>query len=306
MVDGNNRFCPGFHRRFPTSAAKRQWDSRECPGPSTEVELSRPSTRRVLTAGAIALAVIAPSVEVTDSSAEAGPPPPNRTQVVARSPEFNPLVILGRESVQVSRSGARQPSASHRARTRVRPAATAIRKAIRPVVRPAKTKIVAVRQEAHASQKAGVRSHVPAARAEQAKRRVTTKRPSLRPAAVRKRTPAHRATGAQRGMSMVIAYARAQLGKRYVRGGQGPNSFDCSGFTQRAYALAGLRLPHSSGAQAARARPIRRSQARAGDLVVGPGHVGIYMGRGMMIDAGNPGTGVVYRRVYRGLHLERL
>ncbi len=50
-----------------------------------------------------------------------------------------------------------------------------------------------------------------------------------------------------RGMSMVVAYARAQVGKRYVRGGEGPNSFDCSGFTKRAYARAGLRLPHSSG-----------------------------------------------------------
>jgi peptidoglycan DL-endopeptidase CwlO len=107
-------------------------------------------------------------------------------------------------------------------------------------------------------------------------------------------------------MSMIVAYARAQVGKRYVHGADGPNSFDCSGFTKRAYERAGVRLPHSSGAQAARARTISRSQARAGDLVVGPGHVGIYMGGGMMIDAGNPGTGVVYRRVYDGLHVERL
>jgi peptidoglycan DL-endopeptidase CwlO len=107
-------------------------------------------------------------------------------------------------------------------------------------------------------------------------------------------------------MSMIVAYARAQVGKRYVRGADGPNSFDCSGFTKRAYERAGVRLPHSSGAQAARARTISRSQARAGDLVVGPGHVGIYMGGGMMIDAGNPGTGVVYRRLYSGLHVERL
>ena len=56
------------------------------------------------------------------------------------------------------------------------------------------------------------------------------------------------------GMGAVIAYARAQVGKSYVSGGDGPNSFDCSGFTMRAYARAGLRLPHSSGGQAARAR----------------------------------------------------
>jgi cell wall-associated NlpC family hydrolase len=50
---------------------------------------------------------------------------------------------------------------------------------------------------------------------------------------------------------------------------------------------------------------ISRRAAQPGDLVVGPGHVGIYMGRGMMIDAGNSRVGVVYRRVYRGLHFER-
>jgi len=106
-------------------------------------------------------------------------------------------------------------------------------------------------------------------------------------------------------MRVVIAFARSQVGKRYARGGEGPNAFDCSGFTKRAYALAGLRLPHSSRGQAARARAISRSAARPGDLVVGRGHVGIYLGRGMMIDAGNSRTGVVYRRLYRGLHIER-
>jgi peptidoglycan DL-endopeptidase CwlO len=108
------------------------------------------------------------------------------------------------------------------------------------------------------------------------------------------------------GMSAVIAFARSQVGKRYVTGGTGPYGFDCSGFTKQAYALAGIRLPHSSGAQAARSRSVSRSQARPGDLVVGPGHVGIYMGRGMMIDAGNHRTGVVYRKVYSGLRVARI
>ncbi len=106
-------------------------------------------------------------------------------------------------------------------------------------------------------------------------------------------------------MSAVLAFARSQVGKRYSAGASGPNSFDCSGFTKSAYRLMGLSLPHSSGAQAARARTVSRSAARPGDLVVGPGHVGIYMGGGMMIDAGNSRTGVVYRRLYRGLHIER-
>jgi cell wall-associated NlpC family hydrolase len=107
-------------------------------------------------------------------------------------------------------------------------------------------------------------------------------------------------------MTAVIAYAKSQVGRSYIRGGEGRGGFDCSGLTKRAYAKAGIRLPHSSRAQAARARTISRSQARAGDLVVGDGHVGIYMGKGMMIDAGNQRVGVVYRKLYSGLRVKRL
>ena len=117
---------------------------------------------------------------------------------------------------------------------------------------------------------------------------------------------AQRVVRLRNGMTAVIAYARSQVGKRYVSGGEGPYGFDCSGFTKRAYAEAGIRLPHSSGAQAALARIVSSAQARPGDLVVGRGHVGIYMGRGMMIDAGNQRTGVVYRRLYSGLRVARL
>ena len=115
-----------------------------------------------------------------------------------------------------------------------------------------------------------------------------------------------RAKGMRPGMGAVIAFARSQVGKSYRSGGEGPDAFDCSGFTKTAYARAGINLPHSSGGQAARAQSISRSEARAGDLVVGPGHVGVYMGGGMMIDAGNRRTGVVYRELYSGLHIERL
>lgn len=116
-----------------------------------------------------------------------------------------------------------------------------------------------------------------------------------------------RTTGTQgRDLSAVIAFARSQVGKRYVRGGDGSGGFDCSGLTKRAYEKAGVRLPHSSGAQARRARKVSRSSARPGDLVVGRGHVGIYMGKGMMIDAGNSRTGVVYRKVYQGLSVSRV
>lgn len=107
-----------------------------------------------------------------------------------------------------------------------------------------------------------------------------------------------------RGRAAIVAYARAHLGAAYVSNAAGPRAFDCSGLVMRAYQAAGISLPHSSGAIAARARPVSRSAARPGDIVVGAGHVGIYMGGGKMIDAGNPRVDVSYRTMYAGLHVE--
>jgi cell wall-associated NlpC family hydrolase len=180
----------------------------------------------------------------------------------------------------------------------------ALRAARRSVAREL-ARISAARREAHARKAAAERRA--AARREGAGAGRHRNSAKLR-MAVRYRGADARQHRAGRGrvrMTSVIAYARSQLGKNYRRGGDGPNSFDCSGFTKRAYARAGLHLPHSSGGQAARARSISRAAARPGDLVVGPGHVGIYMGGGMMIDAGNPRTGVIYRPLYGGLHIER-
>ena len=298
----------GFPWPFLSGAARHEWDARECPGPSTEAALSRPSTRRALTAGAIALAVIAPTVETAERPAEAGSPPPSTASAVSRRPAFDPVVTLGQRAPRTSRSAGRGPSAAHRAT--VRPAAAAVRQAARRAVQREKLRIVAVHRAAQIRRVAAERAAARRVAAERETvrkvvRRVSHRRHSAERAKPRRTVVVRRVRGASSRMAAVIAYARAQIGKRYASGGEGPNSFDCSGFTKRAYAQAGIRLPHSSGGQAARARQISRSQARAGDLVVGPGHVGVYMGRGMMIDAGNRRTGVVYRRLYAGLHIER-
>lgn len=102
-----------------------------------------------------------------------------------------------------------------------------------------------------------------------------------------------------------VAFALAQVGKGYAWAGTGPK-FDCSGLVMMAYRRIGRSLPHSAAAIAGRAHSVSRSAARPGDIVVGSGHVGIYMGAGMMIDAGNPRVGVSYRRMYPGLWTERL
>lgn len=92
-----------------------------------------------------------------------------------------------------------------------------------------------------------------------------------------------------------VEYAMAQVGKSYVYGATGPNSFDCSGLTMRAWGAAGVSLPHSSNAQQSSGMRVSESELIPGDLVFyySPvSHVGIYIGDGLIVDAQNPRAGV--------------
>lgn len=82
----------------------------------------------------------------------------------------------------------------------------------------------------------------------------------------------------------------AQLGKPYVWGDEGPDTFDCSGLMQYAYELAGVQLPRTARQQQAWAQPV--TSPRPGDLVFfgrPATHVGMYLGAGKMINS--PGKG---------------
>jgi cell wall-associated NlpC family hydrolase len=92
-----------------------------------------------------------------------------------------------------------------------------------------------------------------------------------------------------------VHYAMAQIGKAYVFGAAGPNSFDCSGLTMAAWGSAGVGLPHSSSAQYGSGTHISESQLQPGDLVFyySPiSHVGMYIGNGMIVNAENPSAGI--------------
>jgi cell wall-associated NlpC family hydrolase len=98
----------------------------------------------------------------------------------------------------------------------------------------------------------------------------------------------------------VIAYAEKQLGKSYRWGGTGPDAFDCSGLAMKAYQAAGITIARRSQDQWATERHV--STPVPGDLVffagadgtpASPGHVGIVIGGGQMIEA--YGTGFPVR-----------
>lgn len=99
----------------------------------------------------------------------------------------------------------------------------------------------------------------------------------------------------------IVGLAHEYMGTPYVWGGESPKGFDCSGFAQFLYGKAGIRIPRTTYTQWQAGRAVPSGQLAPGDLVffkgsdsVGglPGHVGIYIGGGKMIDAPHTGASV--------------
>ena len=96
----------------------------------------------------------------------------------------------------------------------------------------------------------------------------------------------------------IVDYAKNYLGCKYVYGGSGPNTFDCSGFTMYVYQKFGVTLSHSARAQSKVGTAVEKENLQLGDLVFfkdyetmdGIGHCGIYIGDGNFIHASS-GTG---------------
>jgi peptidoglycan DL-endopeptidase CwlO len=95
-------------------------------------------------------------------------------------------------------------------------------------------------------------------------------------------------------VSAAISYAQDQIGKPYLFGGTGPDAFDCSGLVMMAYRTAGISIARTSQQQWATETRVSASQVEPGDLVffagsdgtpTSPGHVGLVIGNGQMIEA---------------------
>jgi len=110
-------------------------------------------------------------------------------------------------------------------------------------------------------------------------------------------------TGATTAETVAVTYALAQLGKPYLWGGTGPAAYDCSGLTMMAWARAGLRLLHYTGDQISEGSVVASYAAIApGDLVLvpgsdgtvlNPGHVGLYIGGGLVESAVDVQYGII-------------
>lgn len=84
-----------------------------------------------------------------------------------------------------------------------------------------------------------------------------------------------------------VQFAKAQVGTPYTWGGSAPGGFDCSGLTSWAYRQAGVEIPRVAADQRV-GRQVSYAELAPGDLVVWSGHVAMYTGDGMMVEAGSP------------------
>lgn len=97
--------------------------------------------------------------------------------------------------------------------------------------------------------------------------------------------------------SSVIAYAANFVGVPYRSGGSSPSGFDCSGFVSYVYAHFGIDLPRSSSAYWGVGT--RVSSPKLGDIIVTSGHVALYAGHNLQIDAPVPGKTIQFRAIWQ-------
>ncbi len=139
----------------------------------------------------------------------------------------------------------------------------------------------------------------------------TASRPYVR----KKRHSSPLAVFGTRTNSKTIRVAKRYLGRRYVWGAEGPNSFDCSGFTQYVMRKSrGVSIPRLSRKQAYYGRYITRSHLRPGDLIFFDtshrrrgyvNHVGIYIGNHKFIHASSARHRVVITSLDRPFYSAR-
>ena len=108
--------------------------------------------------------------------------------------------------------------------------------------------------------------------------------------------------------SAIVSYGYSFIGRPYVWGATGPDSFDCSGLVQYIYRHFGIYLPRVTTDQVNVGSPVSYDNLQPGDLVFTNGvqHVGIYVGGGQMLHASMPGVGVIVGPIYHFVTARRI
>lgn len=99
--------------------------------------------------------------------------------------------------------------------------------------------------------------------------------------------------------SAIVEIASQYVGVPYLWGGTTPAGFDCSGFTSYVYAQVGITLPRTSSDQRYAGTVVSRAEAQPGDLIWTPGHISIYAGGNLQVDAPVPGKTIQIREIWQ-------
>ncbi|MEV7188316.1 C40 family peptidase [Kitasatospora sp. NPDC093102] len=113
-----------------------------------------------------------------------------------------------------------------------------------------------------------------------------------------------------RDVEAAVQFALSQVGKPFLRAGNGPDGYDCSGLVQQSFRRGGIKLPRVANDQYAATTPIGASQLRRGDLLFwspngtarGIQHVAIYLGGNKYVEAARPGTNVRISTISKGYY----
>ncbi len=101
----------------------------------------------------------------------------------------------------------------------------------------------------------------------------------------------------------ILEEASKYVGVPYRLGGTTPSGFDCSGFVKYVYAAFGITLPRSSDDYWHIGTRVSKADARPGDILVSSGHVAIYAGGSLEIDAPRPGKTIQFREIWQSSYI---
>jgi peptidoglycan DL-endopeptidase CwlO len=169
-----------------------------------------------------------------------------------------------------------------------------------------RARLLAIEEEQHAAKLSGAMRHKVALI--QQKENVLNSAAFSQAMAVFQKTgsyPNIKVTGDSVGVQ-ALRYGLEKVGDPYSWGSAGPNAFDCSGLVVWAYAQIGISLPHFTGDLWNSGVHVSRAQLEPGDLIfffADLGHVGIYMGNNLMLDAPTWGIPVGVHQIFWGAYV---